>query len=79
MKGLVIDRLRKAQTGKPVLASRRSRLSYGILCKVPFDPKIHNIEDKVKDEVDQKDYANGIIKWIVKKVSRALAFLCSCR
>jgi hypothetical protein len=79
MKGLVIDRLRKTQTGKPVLASRRSRLSYGVLCKVPFDPKVHNVEDKVKDEVDQKDYANGIIKWIVKKVSGALMFLCLLR
>jgi hypothetical protein len=75
MKGLVIDRLQRAQTGQPVLASRRSRLSYGILCKVPFDPKIHKIEEKVKDEVDQKDYANGVIKWIIKKVSTALKFL----
>jgi len=75
MKGLVIDRLRKAQTGKPVLASRCSRLSYGVLCKVPFDLKVHSVEDKVKDEVDQKDYANGIIKWIVKKVGGTLTFL----
>ncbi len=79
MKGLVIDRLRRAQTGQPVLASRRSRLSYGILCKVPFDPKIHKVEDRVKDEVDQKYYANGIIKWIIKKVSNALTFLCLLR
>lgn len=79
MKGLVIDQVRRAQTGQPVLAIRRSRLSYGILCKVPFDPKIHKVEDKVKDEVDQKDYANGIIKWIIKKVSTALKCLCLLR
>jgi hypothetical protein len=68
-KGLVIDRLKRTQTGQPVLASRRSRLSYGILYKIPFDAKNHKIEDMVIDEVDGKEYANGMIKWIIKKVS----------
>lgn len=68
MKGLVIDRIRRLQTGQPVLASRRCRLSYGILSAVPFDPNVHEDQDVVTDPVDGRKYANNIIKWIIKKV-----------
>lgn len=69
MKGLVIDRLRKIETGQPVLRIRRARVSYGILSAVPYDPKIHDGEDIVTDPVDGRQYANNMIKWIIKKVS----------
>lgn len=71
MKGLVADRSRRNKSGQhaPVLASRRSRLSYGMLGKVRFNPKVHNPADLVVDDFDGKEYANGVIKWIVKKVS----------
>ncbi|KAH6665116.1 hypothetical protein B0J14DRAFT_492708 [Halenospora varia] len=67
MKGLVIDRLRKIETGQPVLRIRRARVSYGILSAVPYDPKIHDGEDIVTDPVDGRQYANNMIKWIIKK------------
>ncbi|KAF4628876.1 hypothetical protein G7Y89_g9275 [Cudoniella acicularis] len=70
MKGLVIDRLKKLETGQPVLRIRRARISYGILSAVPYDPKYHEGEEVVTDPVDGRQYANNMIKWIIKKGDR---------
>lgn len=67
VKGLVIDRMRKLQTGLPVVASRRCRMSYGILTAIPYDARKHASEEQFLDPFDQRLYANNMIQWIIKK------------
>jgi hypothetical protein len=68
MKGLVIDRIQRMQTGDPVLRVRRCRVSYGILASVPFDPEAHEEEEHYTNPFTGQKLALNIIKWIIKKV-----------
>lgn len=51
------------------VGSRISRASYGVVCEEEWDDDIHQAEDKLFDEVLQKDVCMRVMKWHVKKVS----------
>ncbi|TAQ90476.1 hypothetical protein B7494_g1204 [Chlorociboria aeruginascens] len=64
VKGLVIDRRQKLISGTATLKSR----IYGVLCRAPFDPKIHAPEDLYYDKFDKKQkWAIMQIDWLIKK------------
>lgn len=69
VKGLLLDRLQKLETGnKSVLVARKARASYGVVCKVRYDEQIHFTEEPVKDPLDGELYAMSQIDWLIKKV-----------
>ncbi|KAK8867494.1 Hsp70 chaperone protein [Apiospora arundinis] len=68
VKGLLLDRMQRLDSGSlPVIVSRIARSSYGVVCKVKYDPNIHVNEDVVKDPFDGEKYAMGQIDWLIKK------------
>lgn len=53
VKGLLLDRMQKLDSGyKPVLVQRRARASYGLVCKIRYNPEIHVDEDIKEDPLD---------------------------
>jgi hypothetical protein len=85
VKGLVIDRRQKLISGAATLKTRmyvysnsftsctqekhRARASYGVLCRVPYDPAIH-IGAKTEPDLFNKKlkWALMQIDWLIKKV-----------
>lgn len=69
VKGLLLDRLQKLDSGmKPVLATRKARASYGVMCKIKYNPEVHFQEELKKDPLDGETYAMSQIDWLIKKV-----------
>lgn len=69
VKGLILDRLQKLETGdKPVLATRKARASYGVMCKMKYNPQIHFQEELKTDPLDGQVYAMSQIDWLIRKV-----------
>lgn len=67
-KGLVSNWQRALNQGKPMLATRNARTSYGIVVQLPFDPDKHAPEDKEPDPINRKkNVAKNQIEWLVKK------------
>ncbi|KAL8837217.1 MAG: hypothetical protein Q9176_005848 [Flavoplaca citrina] len=68
-KGLVGDRLRRLQVGKPVLNYRCCRSSYGTICKELYNtnnPR-HKNRSMYKDPMNGKLYVTQSIAWFVRK------------
>jgi len=53
--------------GTRSVGSRISRYSYGIAYCHPFDPDIHDEADKYYDESKGEYYAEGHVKWLLKR------------
>lgn len=69
VKGLLLDRLQKFESGtKPVLVTRKARTSYGVMCKMKYNPEIHFQEELKSDPLDGQTYAMSQIDWLIKKV-----------
>lgn len=69
VKGLILDRLQKLDSGdKPVLATRKARASYGVMCKMKYNPAIHFQEELKTDPLDGQVYAMSQIDWLIRKV-----------
>ncbi|KAH7135446.1 hypothetical protein B0J11DRAFT_556260 [Dendryphion nanum] len=68
-KGLVSDRIRKLLTSHSVLGWRCCRSSYGTMCKILYDKKNPDHQDKqlMKDPMNGKMYIMQAIAWFVKK------------
>lgn len=70
VKGLLLDRLQKLDTGsKPVLVTRKARASYGMVCKMKYNPAIHFQEELKTDSLDGQTYAMNQVDWLIKKVN----------
>ncbi|KAL2286385.1 hypothetical protein FJTKL_07147 [Diaporthe vaccinii] len=68
VKGLILDRLQKLESGdKPVLATRKARASYGVMCKMKYNPAIHFQEELKTDPLDGQVYAMSQIDWLIRK------------
>ncbi|KKY38538.1 putative hsp70 family chaperone [Diaporthe ampelina] len=68
VKGLILDRLQKLESGdKPVLATRKARASYGVMCKMKYNPQIHFQEELKTDPLDGQVYAMSQIDWLIRK------------
>ncbi|MCJ1354012.1 MAG: hypothetical protein MMC33_003999 [Icmadophila ericetorum] len=67
-KGLVVDRVQKIKSGKPVLGVRCCRSSFGMLCKEKYDKKRHIGRENITiDPLDKKMYVENTIVWFIKK------------
>ncbi|KAJ0118011.1 hypothetical protein J7T55_014464 [Diaporthe amygdali] len=68
VKGLILDRLQKLESGdRPVLATRKARASYGVMCKMKYNPEIHFQEELKTDPLDGQLYAMSQIDWLIRK------------
>ncbi|CAN8102288.1 unnamed protein product [Discula destructiva] len=68
VRGLLLDRLQKLDSGsKPVLVRRKARASYGMVCKMKYNPDIHFQEELKKDPLDGQTYAMNQIDWLIQK------------
>lgn len=71
VKGLLLDRLQKLESGnRPVISTRKARASYGVMCKMKYSPEIHFQEELSTDPLDGQTYAMSQIDWLIKKVRR---------
>jgi hypothetical protein len=72
-KGNVSDRVEKLKSGASVLQWRQCRSSYGMLCKVRYDPQIpaHIGLYTQKDPLDEQLYVSNYIDWFIKQVRRS--------
>jgi hypothetical protein len=70
VKGLLLDRMQKLESGNTtaVLTKRRARASYGVSCKIRFNPATHSGEHLERDPLDGIVYALSQIDWLIKKV-----------
>lgn len=69
VKGLVVDKRQKLESGTSLLTYRVARRSYGIVCREEWNPNIHVDEDIVMDNfIPGKRWANNQIDWIIRKV-----------
>lgn len=69
VKGLILDRLQKIETGtRSVVVTRKARASYGVMCKMQYSPEIHFQEELSRDPLDGQTYAMSQIDWLIKKV-----------
>jgi hypothetical protein len=68
-KGLVSDRVRKLLTSHSVLGWRCCRASYGTMCKILYDKRNPDHQNKqlVRDPLNGKMYIMQAIAWFVKK------------
>lgn len=68
-KGLVMDRSQTLSHDITVLAGRCCRVSYGIVCRYPYNSKEHVGEPTVEDPITRKPWVEDQIEWIIKEVS----------
>lgn len=70
-KGNVVDRVQKLNSGQPVLGLRCCRSSYGMLCKVKYNPSdpAHIGLARAVDPIDGREYVTGWVDWFIKQVS----------
>jgi hypothetical protein len=60
-------------TARKTVSTRLARYSYGMAISTPFDPKIHLMEDRILDQSEGIFRANNQMKWLLKRVIRAVA------
>lgn len=65
--GLVTARIQASRGGPDIYSLRCSPVSYGILCREPYDPIKHQGEPIAQDPYDKKRWAERQIDWIVKQ------------
>jgi hypothetical protein len=70
-KGNVSDRVQKLKSGESVLGWRCCRSSYGLLCKVKYNPqnRTHIGLSTELDPLDGELYVKRYIDWFIKQVS----------
>ncbi|KAK2801616.1 hypothetical protein FQN50_007677 [Emmonsiellopsis sp. PD_5] len=65
VEGLVMNRIQNLKRGVAAFGSRCCRVSYGVLCDKPYNPKAHVGEAVRYDERDKKTYAENQIDWLI--------------
>ncbi|KAK3672450.1 hypothetical protein LTR78_007757 [Recurvomyces mirabilis] len=65
--GLVLARIQSLRGGPEVLSTRRSPVSYGVLCRELYDPDNHQGEDVELDPYDKRRYAERQVNWFIKQ------------
>ena len=77
VQGLVMDRIQAISRGNVVFKERCCRISYGTICREPYDKFKHTGEKVTYDSRDRKQWAEGQIDWFVKQVTRRPVYQCS--
>lgn len=65
--GLVMSRIQSLRGGPEMYSVRMCPVSFGIICREPYDPLKHQGEDVVHDPYDNRRWAEGQINWILKQ------------
>ncbi|KAK5129854.1 hypothetical protein LTR08_002762 [Meristemomyces frigidus] len=65
--GLVLARIQALKGGNEVIPFRRCPVSYGVLCREPYDAIKHQGEDIEQDPYDKKRWAEKQVSWFVKR------------
>lgn len=63
-----MDRVQALRRGSGVYTGKCSRVSYGILCRLPYDRIEHRGERVVKDPLDNMEWVEDQIDWFIKEV-----------
>lgn len=66
-RGLVMDRVQKLKGGTGIYSGKCSRVSYGVLCRLPYDKVLHRGEPVEVDPLDKQKWAVEQIDWLVKE------------
>ncbi|TQN64011.1 Heat shock 70 kDa protein 12A, partial [Colletotrichum shisoi] len=69
-RGAVIQGLTRQNLGIGIsvrVSSRIARMNYGVKFSTRFDPKLHRLESKCWDEIEQEWKATDQIEWYIKK------------
>ena len=66
-KGLVMDRIQTLSKGMAIYTGKCCRVSYGVLCRQPYDKIAHRGERVTKDSIDGLVWAEDQIDWLVKE------------
>lgn len=72
IRGAVIHGMSRKNFGSPlkvVVKSRIARESLGVVCEEPYNEDVHHPDDKLFDNVLQKDVGIRVMKWHVTRVS----------
>lgn len=72
VRGLVMDIIQTLSHDVPVWTGRRCRVSYGILCRLPYDSADHIGEPTMKDPLTGQLWVEDQIDWIIREVSMNL-------
>ncbi len=74
VKGLVVDKRQKLESGVSLLTTRVARRSYGVICMEEYNPNKHLGADIIMDSIiPGKRWAIDQIDWIIKKVQSLAA------
>lgn len=66
-RGLVMDRVQKLKGGVGIYSGKCSRVSYGVLCRQPYDRTLHRGEVIEIDPLDKRKWATEQIDWLIKE------------
>lgn len=67
--GLVLDRVQQIKEDRVVYKERFCRNSYGVICRVEFDPRKHAGEPTIYDPRDKRTWVLNQIDWFITQVS----------
>lgn len=66
--GIVLDRVQEIKSGFGAYKEICARNSYGIICREPYDPALHQGETITTDPHDKKRWAENQLQWLIKQV-----------
>ncbi|TKA82165.1 hypothetical protein B0A55_02029 [Friedmanniomyces simplex] len=64
---LLLARRQALRGGPEMLSTRRCPVSYGVLCREPYDATKHQGEDVVQDPFTKKRFAEKQVSWFIKQ------------
>jgi hypothetical protein len=74
-----MDRVQALRRGAAVYTGKCSRVSYGVLCRLPYDRIEHRGERVVKDPLDNMEWVEDQIDWFIKEVKMSSPRKNSCQ
>lgn len=75
VRGLLLDRQQRAETGNTILSTRIARMSYGVVVQELYNPEVHFDEDVRQDPFQPKEkWAINQIQWLIRKVRQHVSF-----
>jgi hypothetical protein len=73
VKGLVMDRSQALHRGVVVYTGKCCRVSYGAICRLPYDSKLHYGESTIRDQFTKELWVEDQIDWLIREVRRPLS------
>lgn len=70
VKGLVMDRSQALHRGVVVYTGKCCRVSYGAICRLPYDSKLHYGEPTIRDQFTKELWVEDQIDWLIREVRR---------